>query len=107
MVVERFARNVNARVLKFYVATGFFGISIFFVMNTHIFTPLEIVIGIIFTTIILKAISNIMLSLVVLFFNLENKKGELDVDFHIHKIDELLSEVANQKVQESDKKASR
>lgn len=95
MVVERFARNVNVRVLKLYVATGFFGTAIFFVLNAHMFTPLEIVLGIIFITILIKAISNIMLSMLVLLFKLDNKKTELDFEYQQDKIDELLSEISN------------
>lgn len=94
MVIERFTKNVIASgLLKIYVATGFFGASIFFVLNAHLFTPIEIVLGIVFVTIFLKAISNIMLSLIILLFKLDNKKEELDINYHSKKIDELLSEL--------------
>lgn len=94
MIIERFTKNVMASgLLRIYVATGFFATSIFFVLNAHLFTPMEIVLGIVFTTIFLKAISNIMLSLIILLFRLDNKKEELDLKYHSKKIDELLSEL--------------
>lgn len=34
-----------------------------------------------------------MLSLLILLFNLDNKKAELDFKYHTQKIDELLSEL--------------
>lgn len=94
MIVERFTKNIIASGLfKIYVAAGFFGTSIFFVLNAQLFTPIEIVLGIVFTTIFLKAVSNIMLSLIILLFRLDNKKEELDLKYHSQKIDELLSEL--------------
>lgn len=94
MIIERFTKNVIASGLfKIYVATGFFATSIFFVFNAHLFTPMEIVLGIVFVTIFLKAVSNIMLSLIILLFKLDNKKEELDLKYHSQKIDELLSEL--------------
>lgn len=106
LIVERFAKNVNARVLKFYVAAGFFTISIFFVLNVHLFTPIEIVLGIVFTTIFFKAISNIMLSLLILLFNLDNKREELEIKFSSKKLDELLSELTVQKTAANNEKAA-
>lgn len=94
MVIERFSKNVIASGLfRIYIATGFFATSIFFILNVHLFTPIEIVLGIVFITIFLKAVSNIMLSMLILLFNLDNKKEELDIKYHSKKIDELLSEL--------------
>ncbi|RXJ80056.1 hypothetical protein [Arcobacter sp. F2176] len=94
MIIERFSKTVIASgILRFYVATGFFGISLFFLFNVSLFTPMEIVLGIIFATIFFKTLSNVMLSLLILLFNLDNKKAELDFKYHTQKIDELLSEL--------------
>ena len=94
MIIERFAKNVIASgIFKFYIAAGFFTTSIFFVLNMHLFTPLEVVLGIVFVTVFFKAISNVMLSLLILLFRLDNKKAQSDFEFHSKKIDELLSEL--------------
>ena len=94
MIIERFSKTVIASgIFRFYVAIGFFGTSLFFIFNIHLFTPMEMVLGIIFATVFLKTLSNIMLSLLILLFNLDNKKAELDFKYHTQKIDELLSEL--------------
>jgi len=94
VIIERFSKTVIASgIFRFYVATGFFGTSLFFLFNAHLFTPMEIVLGIILTTIFLKTLSNVMLSLLILLFNLDNKKAELEFKYHTQKIDELLSEL--------------
>lgn len=94
MIIERFSKTVIASgIFRFYVAIGFFGTSLFFLFNSHLFTPMEMVLGIIFATILLKTLSNVMLSLLILLFNLDNKKAEMDFKYHTQKIDELLSEL--------------
>lgn len=99
MIIERFSKTVIASgIFRFYVAAGFFGTSLFFIFNVSLFTPMEIVLGIILSTIFLKTMSNIMLSLLILLFNLDNKKAELDFKYHTQKIDELLSELTTSDV---------
>lgn len=94
MIIERFSKTVIASgIFRIYVAIGFFGTSLFFIFNVHLFTPMEMVLGVIFTTIFLKTMSNVMLSLLILLFNLDNKKAELDFKYHTQKIDELMSEL--------------
>jgi hypothetical protein len=94
VIIERFSKTVIASgIFRFYVAIGFFGTSLFFLFNVHLFTPMEMVLGIIFTTIFLKTMSNVMLSLLILLFSLDNKKAELDFKYHTQKIDELISEL--------------
>lgn len=94
MVVERFSQNVvNSGLFRLYIGTGFFSTLIFFIVNADWFTPMEMVLGIIGVTIALKGISNMMLSLIILLFNLDNKKAELDFKYHSEKIDSLVSEL--------------
>ncbi len=84
MLVERFAKDmVQSDVFKMYIGAGFFGTMIFFVFNAHIYTPYEMLLGTILVTIGLKGISNMMISLLILLFNL--KSGS---DKNIHKIAE-------------------
>jgi len=105
MVVERFSQNViNSGIFRLFIASGFFATVIFFVVNADFFTPIEMIFGIIGVTIILKGISNIMLSMIISFFSLENKRNELDFKYNEEKIDSLLSELNIQEVLSSNKK---
>jgi len=100
LVVERFSQTVvNSGIFRLYIATGFFAVLIFFVLNSELYTPLEMIAGVIGVTIILKGLSNMMLSLVILLFNLDNKQRELDFQYQSEKIDILLNELS---IQESD-----
>ncbi len=99
MVVEKFSQSViNSGLFRLYIASGFFATVIFFVINADWFTPMEMVIGIIGVTIVLKGITNMMLSLIILLFNLDNKKAELDFKYHSEKIDSLMNELNVQEV---------
>ena len=95
MVIERFSQGViDSGVFRLYIATGFFATLIFFTINADLFTPMEMILGIILTTIVLKGISNMMLSLVVSFFSLDNKRNEFDFKYNEEKIQILLNELA-------------
>lgn len=95
MVIENFSRRVvGSGILNTYVATGFFSILIFFILNSHLFTPLEMMFGTIIVTIALKGISNIMLSLVILLFNLENSKDQQQFKVAEDRLDLLLNELS-------------
>lgn len=94
MVVEKFSQSViNSGIFRLYIATGFFATLVFFVINADLFTPLEMVMGIIGVTIVLKGLSNMMLSMIVLLFDLENKREELNLKYHAEKIDAMLHEL--------------
>lgn len=106
MVVERFSQSViNSGIFKFYIATGFFATLIFFVLNAQLFTISEILVGVVLTTVVLKGVSNMMLSMIILLFNLDNKKNELEFNSQAEKIDFLLSELKAQDVELSNNKA--
>ena len=94
MVIERFSQSViDSGVFRFYIATGFFATLIFFTINADLFTPMEMILGIILTTIVLKGISNMMLSMVVSLFSLENKRSEFNFKYNEEKIQVMLSEL--------------
>lgn len=100
MIVERFSQNViNSGIFRLYIATGFFATLIFFVVNADLYTPLEMIFGIIGVTIILKGVSNMMLSLIILLFNLDNKRDELDFKYNEEKINAMMSELGVQDAQ--------
>jgi len=105
MVVERFSQSViNSGIFRLFIASGFFATVIFFVINAELFTPLEMIFGIMGVTIILKGIANLMLSLIISFFSLENKRNELDFKYNEEKIESMLSELNVQEVLSSNKK---
>lgn len=109
MVVERFSQNVlNSGIFRIYIATGFFASLIFFVINAELFTPLEMIFGIIGITVVLKGLSNMMLSMLILLFDLKDKREELDFNYHAERIDSMLHELSVQenKEQPDQKKAS-
>lgn len=108
MVVERFSQNViNSGIFRLYIATGFFATVIFFVINADLFTPLEMILGIMGITIILKGISNMMLSLIISLFSLENRKAELDFKYNEEKIEAMLSELNVQDIVGAEEKAQK
>ena len=94
MVVERFSQSVlNSGIFRVYIATGFFATLIFFTLNSDIFSTTEILLGTIGVTILLKGLSNLMFSLVISFFSLENKKEEFDFKYNEEHINTLLNEL--------------
>ena len=100
MVIEKFSQSViNSGLFRLYIATGFFATLIFFVINADLYTPLEMIFGIIGVTIILKGVSNMMFSLIILLFNLDNKRSELDFKYNEEKIDAMLAELSVKEAQ--------
>jgi hypothetical protein len=107
MVVERFSQSViNSGVFRLYIATGFFATLIFFVVNADLFTPLEMIFGIIGVTIVLKGVSNMMLSLIILLFNLDAKREELNFKYNEEKINAMMAELGVQDAQNVGKKTN-
>lgn len=95
MIIERFSQTViNSGIFRFYVATGFFATLIFFTINAELFTPTEMLLGIILVTIVLKGISNMMLSLIISLFSLDNKRNEFDFKYNKEKIQVMLDELS-------------
>lgn len=104
MIIERFSQTViNSGVFKLYIAIGFFATLIFFTINADLFTPTEMILGIILVTIILKGISNMMLSLIISLFSLENKRNEFNFKYNEEKIQVMLNELSVHDVIESNK----
>jgi Zn-dependent membrane protease YugP len=94
MIVERFSQSViGSGLLRLYVAIGFFATLIFFIINADHFSPMEMLIGIIVITIGLKGVAYLMLSLVIMFFNLDNKKSELDFYSKASEIEQMLADL--------------
>ena len=105
MIIERFSQTViNSGIFRFYVATGFFATLIFFTINAELFTPMEMILGIILITIVLKGVSNMMLSLIISLFSLENKRNEFNFKYNEEKIQLMLNELTVKDVSDSNNK---
>jgi hypothetical protein len=76
------------------------------VVNADLFTPLEMIFGIIGVTIVLKGVSNMMLSLIILLFNLDAKREELNFKYNEEKINAMMAELGVQDAQNVGKKTN-
>jgi len=95
MTIENFSKIiVRSNIINTYVATAFFSVLIYFTINANLYTPLEIITGVIFITIAFKGIANLMFSLIVMLYNLENKKDALEFDLVKTRVDGLISDLA-------------
>lgn len=104
MIIERFSQTViNSGVFRLYIATGFFATLIFFTVNSDFFTPIEMILGIILVTVALKGISNLMLSLIISLFSLDNKRSEFDFKYNEEKIQVMLNELGVKDVIDTNK----
>ncbi|QKF72594.1 putative membrane protein [Aliarcobacter faecis] len=108
MVIERFSQNlINSGLFKTYIATGFFATLLFFLFNSELFTPIEMIVGIVFITLLLKGLSNIMISLIISLFSLENKRKEFEFKYNEDKINAMLNELVVKDVIDSNEKDSK
>lgn len=97
MVIEEFSNRVLAsKIIDTYVATAFFATVVFFVLNSHAYTAIEMLFGVMIVTIAFKGLSHLMVALVIALFNLDNKKDELEFDNQVSRIDGLLNDLALQ-----------
>ena len=98
MVVENFSKKLlQSNIRSVYIATPFFATLIFFVINANAYTPLEMLFGVTLVTIAFKGLANLMVSLVILLFNLDKKAKNIELQAMTSKIDNLLNELALQK----------
>lgn len=94
MVVEKFSNSlIKSGLLKLYVATGFFSVIIFFIINIDFFTLDEIFVGLVLVTIVFKSLSNIIYSLIMKFYSLEPKRKEINFKFNEERINTLMEEL--------------
>ncbi len=105
MVIQNFSHQIiNSIVFRAYIAAGFFATLIFFILNSHIFTPFEMMFGTIIVTIALKGISNMMISLVILFFNLQATEDKNTFKVAEDKLDLLMHQIKINTVESRDSK---
>jgi len=94
MIIEDFAQKVvTSGVMQTYIATGFFATLIFFIINANSFRPMEMMLGTIMVTIAVKGVSNLMLSMIILLFNLDAEQELKKLKVTEDKVDLLLNEL--------------
>ena len=97
MLVEDFSQKVlSSNIVNTYVATAFFAILIFFVLNANSYTPMEMMTGIVLVTIAFKGVSNMMLSLVILLFNLKSRDESIEFEKSALNVNSLLHDLSLQ-----------
>ncbi len=105
MVIQNFSRQIiEGGIFRAYIAAGFFATLIFFVLNSHLFTPFEMMFGTIIVTIAFKGISNMMISLVILLFNLQGTHDEQAFKIAEDKLDLLMHQMKMNTVESRDSK---
>lgn len=93
MIVENFSQSlINSGLFRLYIATGFFSTVIFFIFNADLFTPFEMILGTIGVTVCLKGIANIMLSMMIAFFSLNERKEEIDFEMNAANVETNVAE---------------
>lgn len=103
MVVERFSQNlINTGIFKLYVAVGFCATLIFFILNSQLFAPIEIVFGAILVTLFLRGAAHIIFSFIVRNFSLDKKVEYFDIKYNEEKIGFLLNKFKSEDYVEED-----
>jgi hypothetical protein len=94
MVIEKFSKQIlKVGLFHTYIATGFFASLIFFIVNMEYYTAYEMMIGTIFFTVLLKGITQLMFSMIILLFKLDNKKQELIYEEKRQECEKLIGEI--------------
>jgi hypothetical protein len=100
MVIESFSQKViQSGILKTYVAAGFFATLVFFVINSHLFTPMQMLFWTIIATVGFKGLSNIMFSLIILLFDFKGKHNENQYKLAEDKLDLLIHDIQMKEAQ--------
>jgi hypothetical protein len=100
MNIEKFSNAVvKSNLINTYVATAFFAILIYFVLNANLYTPLEMIVTTIFVTITFKGIANLMFSYVVMLYKNNTDTQNQVFDEVSTRIDGLMNELSLQETQ--------
>ena len=105
MYVEKFASGVlKSGVLDTYVAASFFGTVIFFVLNIHLYTPMEILLWTFIVTIGAKGLANLMLGLIIALYDLKQIEEKNKFERDSEKIDQLIAQLKLQEIEKTNNK---
>jgi hypothetical protein len=97
MIVEAFSKKIIAsRLLDTYVAASFFATLIFFVLNSNVYSPFEMILGVMLVTIAFKGVANIMLSMSISLVSLDNKQDSIEFEESANKLESLVNDLAIQ-----------
>ncbi|MEA3553845.1 MAG: hypothetical protein U9R39_05535 [Campylobacterota bacterium] len=97
MIVENFSKKIiTSRLLDTYVAASFFATLIFFVLNSNVYSPFEMILGVIIVTTAFKGIANIMLSMTISLVNLDNEQDSVEFEEASSKLESLVNDLAIQ-----------
>jgi len=97
VVVETFSKKIMAsKILNTYVAASFFATIIFFVLNSEMYTPIEMIISVVIVTIAFKGFANIMLSMTIALISLDNTQDKIEFEKAANKLESLVNDLAIQ-----------
>jgi hypothetical protein len=97
VLVEEFSNKVlKSKIIDTYVATAFFAVVIFFTLNADIYTPVEMLFGVIFVTVAFKGLSHMMIALIILLYDFDNKKEAIELGEVSSRINGLLNDLSLQ-----------
>jgi hypothetical protein len=97
MKTEEFSKTlIQSKIFDTYVATGFFGIVIFFVLNASFYTPIEMLFATVFVTVIFKGIANMMLSMNISLINLKRIHEKINFNEGADNLESLVNDLAIQ-----------
>jgi hypothetical protein len=97
MITEEFSQKlIQSRIFDTYVAAGFFGTVIFFVLNSSFYTPVEMLFVVVFITIIFKGIANIMLSMNISLIDFKSLQNKIDFTESSDNLESLVNDLSIQ-----------
>jgi hypothetical protein len=97
MIIEKFSRKmIVSRLFDTYVATAFFATLIYYVLNASLYTPLEMMIGVVLSTIVFKSFANLMLSMSISLVDLDKTQDAIEFEKSSNKLESLVSDLAIQ-----------
>lgn len=97
MVVENFSKKLlRSKIFDTYVATVFFAVLIFFVVNAGHYTPFEMIFWVVLITTGFKGVANIMFAMTVSLMKLDNVQDAMEFEKSANKLEALVKDLAIQ-----------
>jgi len=99
MLIHSFSKKmVKSGIFDTYVATVFFAMLVFFVLNMNSFTPIEILIGVMIATITFKGIANIMFAMTISFVTFDKLDDAMEFEKAAEHVEALANELSIKQV---------
>ena len=94
MIILKFTKKViQSKILDTYIAAGFFATLIFFTINASSYTPLQMIFGTVLVPVAFKGLANVMLSLLILLYDLKSHEDLSKYKTIEDKLDLLINEL--------------